>query len=302
MKNIFFVVIILFLSGNSCNTTNETGIMDDEVWKLAWRMMENSWDKNYTLAESQFDSLLSKKTYIEEKFIVEGIRIKSELSNDVDLQKILKTQSNKVLVMLCEKDFASNLKPCINEAGEKVQNEVLKRELIEMFVADQAIRGNVMRDIISEYQIDSSFIKFEYDRSNPDEIDVDEINRNRLKEIFRESGFPTRQKVGKLAMNGVFHIIQHSDGDRDWQKSQLINIENAALSGDLGKNSYAYLYDRIMVNSNQQQRYGTQFLKVDKRNGIVVLKDTEDLANLNKRRREMGMMPIEMYKKSVLEN
>jgi hypothetical protein len=103
-------------------------------------------------------------------------------------------------------------------------------------------------------------------------------------------------------MYGVFLMLQHSDGDKEWQKSQLPNIEKAVKKGDLQGQSYAYLYDRIKINSGEKQLYGSQFSKVDPVIKSVELAETEDLENLDNRRREMGMMPIEMYKRLMLKN
>ena len=124
------------------------------------------------------------------------------------------------------------------------------------------------------------------------------MNQDRLKEIIQEFGFSTRKLIGKDAMRGVFLLIQHADG----QKEQLINIELGAKKADFSKVDYAYLYDRIQVNSGEAQRYGSQFATVNRKNQIAKLRDTADLPNLNKRRSEMGMMPIEMYKRMILRN
>ena len=153
-----------------------------------------------------------------------------------------------------------------------------------------------MQNIISKYDIDSTKITQDGD------VVVDERNRNRLKEIFDKNGFPTRKLVGKDAMYGIFLMIQHSDGDKEWQKSQFANIERAVKKGDMDGQSYAYLYDRIKVNNGEKQLYGTQFAKVDPINKTVELAETEDIENLDKRRMEIGMMPIEMYKEFVLKD
>ena len=100
----------------------------------------------------------------------------------------------------------------------------------------------------------------------------------------------------------MFFIIQHSDGDKQWQKSQLPNIERAVENGDLDGQKYAYLYDRIKINSGEKQLYGTQFSNVDPINKTVELADTENVEDLNKRRMKIGMMPIDMYKKYMLKN
>ena len=96
----------------------------------------------------------------------------------------------------------------------------------------------------------------------------DEKNWSRLNEMIVEYGFPTQKLIGKDAMQGVFLIIQHADGNKEWQKSQLPNLEKAALQGDLSKSNYAYLFDRIKVNSSLPQRYGSQFENVNKKMNI----------------------------------
>lgn len=66
--------------------------------------------------------------------------------------------------------------------------------------------------------------------------------------------------------------------------------------------SYAYLYDRIKMNSGEKQLYGTQFSDVDPENGTVTLAETEDMDNLDHRRMGIGMMPIEMYNEMMIKN
>ena len=166
-----------------------------------------------------------------------------------------------------------------------------------MYINDQYVRSNLMTDLLSKYNLLKSEVIIDSFGVN-----TDERNRERLKEIIKENGFPTRKLVGKDAMQGIFLMIQHSDGDKEWQKSQLTEIENAVKKGDMDGQSYAYLYDRIKINSGEKQLYGTQFAKVDPVRKTVELAETEDLENLDRRRMEVGMMPINMYKEFMLKN
>jgi hypothetical protein len=169
-------------------------------------------------------------------------------------------------------------------------------ELIKMYIADQAVRGNLMEAVIEKYNIKKDEITSE------DGATIDERNRNRLKEIIQEYGFPTKEMVGKDAMHGIFLIIQHADMDKEWQKSQLPNIEKSVKKGDMDGQSYAYLYDRIKINSGEKQLYGTQFSNVDPINKTVTLAETENIEDLDRRRMDVGMMPIDMYKEIMLKN
>ena len=303
MTNTSIKILILgiLILSQSCQKDVKSAIMEERIWKTGWQMIEYSWDEKYELAEVKFDSLLSTNKKLSDKFLIEGLKIKFELSKEKEVLKIFSNQSDKVKSTVCEQDFAKDLEPCKDIPQEKVLNEQLQLKIIELFLQDQAVRGNIMNNLISKHQIDTSATNTEQGYwLDPEYINVDEVTRNQLKEIFNEYGFPTRQLVGKDAMNGVFYIIQHSDGDKNWQKSQLPNIELAIKKGDLDRQLYAYLYDRIQVGNGGQQKYGTQLLNVDRTKKTVQLLDTEDLENLNQRRREVGLSPIETYKRLVL--
>ena len=287
---------IVFVALTCCNRGKKYELSDAEIWKLGWRMIESSMEENYEIANLQFDSLRNVATEIDRKYLLTGLQVKSKIGKNTEVLEILKMQNDVILQRICKSVFLSNLKPCQEVLTEEIGNKELQNELIKMYVDDQAVRGNVMRDIIYKYKVDTLQI------SNQNGVMVDSRNRDRLQEIFRESGFPTKKDVGKEAMNGIFLMIQHADGDKEWQKSQLKNIETAVKNGDMNGQNYAYLFDRIKINSNQKQRYGTQFAKVDPINGTVELAETEDLKNLDTRRREVGMMPIAMYKKFMLKN
>lgn len=280
----------------SCNQKENNQLTDEEIWKLGWRMIASSMDENYSTANLQFDTLRRSTKTIDRKYLITGLEVKNELGKTDEIVEIIGSLGNTMLQEICKKDFLSKYEVCKEYSVEEVGNKELQIELIRMYVDDQAARGNIMQDIISKHKIDST--KITHDGG----VFVDERNRNRLKEIFKEYGFPTRKLVGKDAMQGIFLMIQHSDGDKEWQKSQLPNIEKAVKNGDMDGQSYAYLYDRIQINSGEKQLYGTQFAKVDPINKIVELAETEDLENLDRRRMEIGMMPIEMYKEFMLKN
>ena len=295
-KQLLTLITFGLISFISCKHKEKQQITDVEIWKLGWRMIASSMEENYELASLQFDSLRNSTEIIDIKYLVTGLEVKSKLGNLDEVTEILNSQDEKMLQEICSKGFLSSYEICKKHSIEKVENNELQKELIKMYVNDQAARGNLIDEIILKFHIDSA----EITQAGP--VIVDERNRNRLKEIFAQYGFPTIKLVGKDAMQGIFLMIQHSDSDKEWQKSQLTNIENAVKEGDMDGQSYAYLYDRIKINSGEKQLYGTQFANVDPNSKTVELAETEDLENLDKRRMEIGMMPIEMYKEFILKN
>lgn len=358
MRNNYWIILIIGWSLiTACKNHPNSHIIDEDNWKLGWRMIDNSMDENLEIADLQFDSLLNNSDKVDRRFLITGLEIKSKLNKKEAIVTILSNQNKATLRVLCKKEFLTNFTSCNGLSEEKVKNEPLKMELLKMYVNDQATRGYIMKDIIKKYNLDSTKIiktgeivvdeknrnrlyrifddygfsnqqmeiigaylnsqeaigksmkdfiaKYDLDSEKINGVTnvfVDEQNRERLKEIFKEYGFPTKELVGKDVMHGIFLMIQHGDGDKEWQKSQLTNIEEAVNKGDMSRHTYAYLYDRIKVNAGEKQLYGTQFAKVNPIKKIAKLADTEDLENLDTRRRKVGMMPITMYKKIILSN
>ena len=299
-----FLLLALITSNISCDATKsiETGESSEiEKWKLGWRLVNSSLDKNYQLAEQQFDSLLKMAGRIDPKFLITGLDVLAELRKMEKISLVLSRQDQLTLAEICSNELfttkLTDIQSCTAIAkDEVVLNKPLQLELIKMYINDQSVRGNVLNNIITKYNLG------EYELSKLDMAAADSENRQRLKEIITEFGFPTRQLVGKDAMHGIFLIIQHSDWDKEWQREQLQNIAMAVKQGDVDGESYAYLYDRIKINAGERQLYGTQFKNVDQVNKKVELADTEDVENLDKRRMEVGMMPIQMYKQFMLRN
>jgi hypothetical protein len=298
MKETNCLIIVLgLLLAISCKKPSKSQLSDGEIWKLGWSLIENSMDDKLLIAESQFVTLLSLSKNIDRKFLITGLEIKSKLNKNEEIKQLISSQEQETLNELCKHDFLKGSIHCEDLKEVRPKNEILQLEIIKMYINDQYVRSNLMEDVLIRYNLVKNEVIVDSFGVN-----TDERNRNRLKEIIDELGFPTKAMVGKDAMNGIFYIIQHSDGDKIWQKSQLSNIKKSVKVGDMDGQSYAYLYDRIKVNSGEKQLYGTQFSNVNPSKRTVTLAETKDLETLDKRRMEIGMMPIEMYKRVMLKN
>lgn len=296
-KTYNFVVVVCFLLMVSCNNQAGPENTEEVIWALGWRMIESTMNDDLALAESQFDSLLNFNQVVNDNFLIKGIEIKSKLNKVEEVEQILRGQKPETLIDLCQRNFLIDWEPCQNIEKFKPNNEALQLELIKMFINDQYVRCNLMTDLLEKYDLNKNEVL-----ADSFGINMDVRNRIRLNEIIEEFGFPNRKMFGKDAMNGIFYIIQHADRDKEWQRSQLANIEKSVKAGDLDGQSYAYLYDRIKINAGEKQLYGTQFSKVDASKNIAILAEIENIEMLADRRRKFGMMPIEMYKRVMLKN
>jgi len=121
---------------------------------------------------------------------------------------------------------------------------------------------------------------------------LDSKNIADLKKLISESGFATISNVGKRASYNVWLLVQHADKDllfmKDYLKQMLKNKD------DIDPRNIAYLYDRVCVRTSKKQRYGTQLVLNEK-----LMKQVPypifDIKNVDKRRKEYGLEPLESY-------
>jgi hypothetical protein len=278
-------------------------IMDDmEFWRLGYRMVWNvEFENNNELAENQLDSLLSYGNVLEDKILYVGIKGLHRNDKMDRIKAIIEKIDSSTFAYLCSKDlFKNELKNLIAceqyFQEEKVSIPDLQRQLVVMFIDDQNDRLNRMDNLIKKYNVQES----ELIALDNYKVHVDVLNQRLLKEIISKYGFPTKSMVGSDGMDAIFHIIQHAGNVADWQAAQLPLLENAVKLGDMEMQNYVYLYDRIKFHANLPQRWGTQCSAVKKKENLVVLHPVEDSENLDKRRREAGLEPIEFYKKLML--
>ena len=125
---------------------------------------------------------------------------------------------------------------------------------------------------------------------------IDREDTAAMKEIVDRNGWPTISAFGKKCSSNAWLLVQHADLDREFQQRCLDLMKPLVPKHEVSALNYAYLADRVSVAKTGKQVYGTQCRIKD---GKVSLNPVVDPANLNKRRKEMGMMPIEDYLKLV---
>jgi outer membrane protein OmpA-like peptidoglycan-associated protein len=108
-----------------------------------------------------------------------------------------------------------------------------------------------------------------------------------LENLITKNGFPKRKQVGNRQSRAAFYIIQHQTEVKKSEKYLPI-LEKYAKEGDAEWSSFAMLYDRIKVDNNRPQRYGTQFRKKD-----FKLFPLENKATTNDFRAAIGLSKID---------
>jgi len=116
-------------------------------------------------------------------------------------------------------------------------------------------------------------------------------NAEELSQIIEEIGYPTVDKVGTIASDASWLIIQHSIGQPNFMKKSAKMLERAVQENKADPISLAYLKDRIAVFEGKEQRYGTQF-DWDI-NGEMSPNQIDDIEKVNLRRKTLGLNSLE---------
>jgi len=155
------------------------------------------------------------------------------------------------------------------------KDPALRKELLERVEKEQQLR----KLAIARKKVDSELEA------------VDRENRTWLASLVDERGWPGKTLVGVDGAHAAWLLVQHADSDRPFQKCCL-RLMQETRDGEVSSKDIAYLVDRVRVGEGSPQLYGTQLMTVGCR---MVLKDVEDPANLDSRREQAEMMPIEIY-------
>jgi len=116
----------------------------------------------------------------------------------------------------------------------------------------------------------------------------DHRNQELVISIIEKCGMPTLKEVNQRQMDAIWLGLQHST--EEIRKKYFPYVEKAVKNGDLSKQQYALMKDRMLMDDGKPQLYGSQI-----KNGKLY--KLENPKSVNERRKEMGMEPIEDYLK-----
>lgn len=125
-------------------------------------------------------------------------------------------------------------------------------------------------------------------------IKTDSINIIKISKFIDSYGWQDEEVVGVYGNIALFLVIQHAPNS--YQEKYLPILKKAVAEKKAKPQSLALLEDRISVNKTGHQIYGSQ-LRQDPITYINSLWPIIDEANVNIRRKSVGLDPIEEYLK-----
>lgn len=153
------------------------------------------------------------------------------------------------IINVLRRKIETNFLLYCENSGSKINIE-LALELSKMWENDQRIR--------QEIQLIENI---DYSENRRDSLTneikrIDASNVKRLKEIILQYGYPGKTLVGYDYNYIAFFIIQHSN--YEFQINLLPTLEEAVSNNELDEGLLPALYDRISLQKNGTQKYGTQ--------------------------------------------
>jgi hypothetical protein len=186
--------------------------------------------------------------------------------------------ASSCLLMSCSgSDVAENRTSATSRTN--VIPDSVREELVRMGAEDQEIRQDLSPERLQDTVFGETMLR------------GDSARTARLRAIIAEYGWPNSARIGQEAAGAAFLILQHSPVI-EFQEQMLTVIEELAATGEVPRSQAAMLVDRVLVRQDLPQRYGTQFKMVE---GQLVLNPVEAEAQLEERRRKMGLPTMEEY-------
>lgn len=172
----------------------------------------------------------------------------------------------------------------------------LAAELQAMVDEDQKARTELIQKMAPQPAKNSEEAKSDVAAAVEAVKSIDSKNTLRLQAIVAEHGWPEISKVGKTGSGNMWLLVQHADQQLEFQKKCLELMTPLLDRQEVSRQNYAYLVDRVLVNSGKPQRYGTQ---INMKGTEFVPAEVESPDDLDARRKKMDLIPMAEYLKQI---
>ncbi len=168
-------------------------------------------------------------------------------------------------------------------------DSIIRKELELIKVEDQTLRL-LLPNVIEKFGRESKEYKYIWSQIQKQ----DSISSYKLFKVLDNHGWVGKSRIGSSANQAIWLTIQHSDVEA--QEKYIPLLRESVKNGESEGWHLAFLEDRILMRKKQKQIYGTQAVWDNdlKKNKIYPI---EDVKNVNKKRKKLGLEPIEDYAK-----
>nr|WP_315147783.1 DUF6624 domain-containing protein [uncultured Flavobacterium sp.] len=176
------------------------------------------------------------------------------------------------------------------------EKESIISELNYIFNIDQKYAGGPFDYLFKKYEKKEAWKIFEMMR---DSVGLE--NQKKIKKIYSKYGYLGYDKIGKEYSRKFWITIQHADNDIKFQQEMLKELAKEIDKNNAEKSNYAMLEDRIAINLNQKQRFGSQ-VTYNKAGQAIPKNGLIDSLNVDNLRINYNLPPFKEYYNSLTTN
>lgn len=202
----------------------------------------------------------------------------SQLEKDTDFVSLYKDERWKELIQKIKAN---------KDKEEQYYNKPLIAELEIIFNDDQHYRS-MINNFHQSFGFDSPEMHELWKTINS----TDSFNLKKITAIIDKHGWLGKEIIGEKGNATLFLVIQHAD--LKTQEKYLPIMKNAVEEKKANASDLALLTDRIEMGNNRPQIYGSQLQSINETNVLYPILDEK---NVNNRRANVGLPPLEEYLK-----
>ncbi|WP_109438056.1 DUF6624 domain-containing protein [Aquimarina sp. AU119] len=196
----------------------------------------------------------------------------------------------KKMILLAVLGILSNTLHSQIGQTKKKELDSLRNELEVLFMKDQTFRRIYIE---AEKKLGKNSNEMEYFWEVVES--QDKVLEIQVIKIIEKYGWLGISQVGKLANTAIWAVLQHGSVESKEKYSPL--LKESVLKKESQPMHYARLVDRMLINADNPQIYGTQYKYNSKGKGTFFT--VEQPEYINQRRRKLGLKTIQKFAKQV---
>ena len=255
----------------------------------AWQFTEGADTTGLASIQAVFDAEESTTDQRTSAVLIDaGVQIAGDAKNEKACRKAFEKGAQKY-----EKEYTKQFKKLKKQDNIKWDQDediaAIQRKISLLWSEDQARRIVYSRhnqDRTVGPQLWTSALSRAYGAR------IDQTSTHYMKEVLEKYDWVDIHRFGGRISNHAWLLVQHADRDPEFQALALERMTPYLDNQGVSKSNYAYLFDRVAVNHDRKQLYGTQPIWECTDNGLE-LAPMEDPENVNERRAAFGMVPVE---------
>ena len=255
MKKIIYLVSILFMSFVYGQKSEGDILRKDGDLNSAIEAYKKEFVSNPSNSKNVYNLACAYAlTYIQKDSAFHYLDI--ALKNDYSLWVLADNDLISLTSDVCWKDIEVQQLKKYNKKNDELKEPEYAIQLLQLIMKDQAL--DYQMDLAKTYFMKNGKAPHWYYPIAQMKQDIASDNFNKMDSLISKYGWPTYSAVGKLAADAPLLIINHHESD-EIRKKYLNKIKDACINQEGSCMEYAKIQDRILVNSNQLQIYGSNF-------------------------------------------